>query len=217
MGFVGLHPQGQLAFGEARLQTLKNQIQPHFLFNTLNAISTLVHHDPAGAQRMITHLADLLRTTLVHRMHQEVTLREELELLEPYLEIERTRFGERLTLEVRADPDSLGSRVPHLVLQPLIENAIRHGIAPQRGPGWILVEALLENGSLLLRVKDNGVGVDQGALEGGEGIGLSNIRARLAQLHGEDASLRIVPRRSGGTVVELRIPRRPAVALEVAV
>lgn len=202
---------------EARLQTLKNQIQPHFLFNTLNAISTLVRHDPDAAERMITHLADLLRNTLLHRQHQEVTLGEELELLEPYLEIERTRFGERLTLEVHADPGALASRVPHLLLQPLIENSIRHGIAPQRGPGWISVTASLSEGALLLRVKDNGVGIDPAAMEAGGGIGLANIRARLTQLHGDAASLKVMPRRAGGTMVELRIPRRPAVELEVAV
>lgn len=193
---------------EAQLQTLKSQIQPHFLFNTLNAISTLVHHDPQRADRMITCLADLLRTTLAHRQHQEVTLREELELLEPYLEIEQTRFGERLTLEVQASPEALGARVPHLVLQPLIENAIRHGIAPQRGPGWISVGAAVRDGVLLLRVRDNGLGVDPERVERSEGIGLANIRARLEQLYGGGASLRIVARDEGGTLVELHIPCR---------
>ena len=194
---------------EAQLQALKSQIQPHFLFNTLNAISALVHHDPHAADRMISCLGDLLRTTLAHRQQQEVTLQEELELLEPYLEIEQTRFGDRLTIEIRSEPDALDARVPHLILQPLIENAIRHGIAPRRGPGWIAVSAKRNGETLVVQVRDNGLGLKtESPLDSG-GIGLSNIRARLEQLYGDASGLRIEPRREGGVLVELRIPYRP--------
>lgn len=195
---------------EAQLQALKSQIQPHFLFNTLNAISTLVHHDPDRADRMISCLGDLLRATLAHRQHQEVTLQEELELLGPYLEIEETRFGDRLTIQIHSGPETLDARVPHLVLQPLIENAIRHGIAPQRGPGWISVTTRLHGDTLLIRVRDNGIGLRDGVPGENGGIGLTNIRGRLEQLYGATAALRIEPRREGGTMVELQIPHRPA-------
>jgi len=195
---------------EAQLQALKSQIQPHFLFNTLNAISTLVHHEPARADRMISCLGDLLRTTLAHRQHQEVTLQEELELLGPYLEIEQTRFGERLTIEIQSDPETLDARVPHLVLQPLIENAIRHGIAPLRGPGWICIGSSLQGETLVIRVRDNGVGPGPSDRTASNGVGLANIRARLEQLYGGTASLRIEPRAEGGTLVELQLPYRPA-------
>ena len=195
---------------EAQLQALKSQIQPHFLFNTLNAISTLVHHDPDRADRMISCLGDLLRTTLAHRQQQEVTVQEELELLGPYLEIERTRFGDRLTIEIQSQEETLDARVPHLILQPLIENAIRHGIAPQRGPGWISVTSVRRGESLLVQVRDNGLGLSQGDPLVSEGLGLANIRARLQQLYGDEAALRIQPRAEGGTLVELRMPFRPA-------
>src|SRR5690606_37635525 len=164
---------------EAQLQALKSQIQPHFLFNTLNAISTLVHHDPQRADRMISCLGDLLRTTLAHRQQQEVTVQEELELLGPYLEIERTRFGDRLTIEIQSQEEALDALVPHLILQPLIENAIRHGIAPQRGPGWISVTAVVRGESLIVQVRDNGAGLSRRDPLASEGLGLSNISARL--------------------------------------
>lgn len=195
---------------EAQLQALKSQIQPHFLFNTLNAISTLVHHDPRKADRMISCLGDLLRTTLAHRQQQEVTVREELELLGPYLEIEQTRFGDRLAIDIRSDEETLDARVPHLILQPLIENAIRHGIAPRRGQGWVEVATHRETDSLVVRVSDNGQGLKSGSpLEKG-GIGLANIGARLEQLYGDGSSLTLRDRPEGGTQVELRIPFRSA-------
>jgi sensor histidine kinase YesM len=199
---------------EAQLQALKSQIQPHFLFNTLNAISTLVHHDPDRADRMISCLGDLLRTILAHRQQQEVTVREEIELLAPYLEIEQTRFGDRITFEIHSDPASLEARVPHLILQPLIENAIRHGIAPQRGPGWIAVSTGRSGDSLLIQVRDNGVGLDGGDPLASGGLGLNNIRSRLEQLYGERSGMKIRERSTGGTLVELRIPFRTTAELE---
>jgi len=129
----------QLAAGlaEARFQALKMQLHPHFLFNTLNAISALIPQHAQPARRMVARLGDMLRTALEHEATQEVTLREELEFLEPYLEIEQTRLGERLRVEFEVAPEALDARVPHLVLQPLVENAIRHGVAPRSGPGVV--------------------------------------------------------------------------------
>ena len=165
---------------------------------------------------MISCLGDLLRTTLAHRQQQEVTVREEIELLGPYLEIEQTRFGDRITFAIHSDPDTLEACVPHLILQPLIENAIRHGIAPQRGPGWIAVTTGRSGDSLIVQVRDNGLGLNGSDPLHGGGIGLGNIRSRLEQLYGERASLLIRERGSGGTLVELRIPfRTAAVVAEV--
>jgi sensor histidine kinase YesM len=124
---------------QAQLQALKVQIQPHFLFNTLHAIATLVRDDPARAERTVEYLSEMLRTTLAHHQAQEVTVREELETLRPYLEIEQVRLGERLTIDLEVDDACRGALVPHLILQPLVENAIRHGISPRRGPGRVRV------------------------------------------------------------------------------
>lgn len=201
--------QAQLA--EAQLQTLKMQLHPHFLFNTLHTISELVHQDPERAERMITYLGDLLRAALTHRQQQEVTLRDEIDLLEPYLEIEKTRMGDRLTVQLCLDPETLDARFPHLVLQPLVENAIKHGIAPRRGPGRVEVSATREDDTLRVRVRDDGRGLQQGAgawkdAEGG--VGLSNTRARLERLYGSFHEFRIESRSEGGVQVEFTIPFR---------
>ena len=137
-------------------------------------------------------------------------MQEELELLGPYLEIEQTRFGDRLTIEIQSQADTLDARVPHLILQPLIENAIRHGIAPQRGPGWISVTTVRREDSLVVQVRDNGVGLTSKDPLNTEGLGLANISARLQQLYGSRAMLRVRPRREGGTLVELQMPYQPA-------
>ncbi|CAN5759319.1 histidine kinase [soil metagenome] len=201
--------QTQLA--EAQLQTLKMQLHPHFLFNTLHTISELVHQDPERAERMITYLGDLLRAALNHRQQQEVTLREEIELLEPYLEIEKTRFGDRLTVEVNVDPEALDARFPHLVLQPLVENAIKHGIAPRRGPGRVEISSAREVDTLRVRVRDDGRGLQESTSArtgGGGGVGLSNTRARLERLYGSLHEFRVENRKGGGVDVEFRIPFR---------
>ncbi len=196
---------------EAQLQALKSHIQPHFLFNTLNAIATLIRHDPDKADRMISQLADLLRTTLAHRQDQEVSVQEEIELLEPYLEIERTRFGDRLSIDIETEPETSGARIPHLILQPLVENSIRHGIAPRCGPGTVAISTARRGESLIVRVEDNGKGFDEHARENGGrngGIGLTNTRARLEQLYPDTSALSIDEGPGGGTVVEIRIPFR---------
>ncbi|HEY0319526.1 MAG TPA: histidine kinase [Pyrinomonadaceae bacterium] len=199
--------QLEAKLAQAQLQVLKMQLHPHFLFNTLHAISTLMHRDVDAADRMIARLSDLLRLALDNEGVQEVTLKQELELLERYLEIEQTRFRDRLTVEMSIDPEVLDARVPNLILQPLVENAIQHGIAPRRGQGRIEIGARRTNGTLDIYVRDDGRGlVDgaQGAIK--EGVGLSNTRARLSQLYGGRATFELSSAPEGGTLCSLAIP-----------
>ena len=169
---------------EAQLQALQRQLHPHFLFNTLNTVSGLIRTDPDGADRMIDRLGDLLRMTLHKSGIQEVSLKEELDVLGKYVEIERTRFGSRLTIDMRVQPETLDAQVPSLLLQPLVENAIRHGIAPNARPGWLAVHAGRDNDELVLQVLDNGDGLPPDRLMAlNRGVGLDNTRARLAHLY----------------------------------
>ncbi|HEX5871410.1 MAG TPA: histidine kinase [Longimicrobium sp.] len=193
----------QLVHGQ--LQALKMQLHPHFLFNTLHAISTLVHSNPDHAERMIASLSEMLRTTLTKHDAQEVTLREELSVLEPYLDIEKTRFGERLTVRVDVSRDLQDAVVPHLLLQPLVENAIRHGISSRPEGGEIAVRARIRAGKLELAVEDDGVGMP--AEPRPDGVGLGNTRARLNRLYGSGHAFRIdsVP---GATRVTVLLPLR---------
>jgi LytS/YehU family sensor histidine kinase len=177
--------QLETRLAQAQLDALRMQLHPHFLFNTLNSISVLMAEDVTAARRMLTRLGDLLRASLENNGVQEVTLKEELEFLESYLEIEQTRFQDRLTVRMEVDPAALDARVPHLILQPLVENAIRHGIAPRSRPGLVEIRARRCNGMVQLEVCDNGAGLrseQPGSLM--KGIGLSNTRARLDQLYG---------------------------------
>ncbi|MDB4951431.1 MAG: histidine kinase internal region [Gemmatimonadetes bacterium] len=196
----------------AQLQALKMQLHPHFLFNALNAVSTLMHRDVEAADRVVARLSELLRATLESGDEQEVPLAAEVSFLRAYLEIEQVRFGERLRVEVRVDPEALQARVPHLVLQPLVENAIRHGIAPRVGPGSVQVRADRVGGRLVMRVADDGLGLDAGAGadSAGVGVGLANTRARLEHLYGRDFRLELADRAGGGTEVTVEIPFRPA-------
>jgi len=171
---------------EAQLQSLQRQLHPHFLFNTLNTISGLIRTDPDGADVMIDRLGDLLRMTLHKSGIQEVSLKEELDVLQKYVEIERTRFGNRLNVEMHVQPETLDAQVPSLVLQPLVENAIRHGIAPNARPGWLAVHAEREGEELVLQVLDSGDGLPPDRLMAlNRGVGLDNTRARLAHLYRE--------------------------------
>jgi signal transduction histidine kinase len=172
---------------EAQLQTLQRQLHPHFLFNTLHAISTLMHRDVEAADRMLSRLSELLRLTLDNVGQQDVPLKEEIDFLGKYLQIEQTRFQDRLTVRFDVDPEALDAIVPRMLLQPLVENAIKHGIAPQSGPGEVAIVARREGGRLLMEVRDNGAGLSQDALTALQsGIGLSTTRARLQQLFGRD-------------------------------
>jgi two-component system, LytTR family, sensor kinase len=200
----------QLAAGlaEARFQALKMQLHPHFLFNTLNAISALIPQEAQPARRMVARLGELLRTALEQEETQEVSLREELEFLEPYLEIEQTRLGDRLSVKFQLEPETLDARVPHLVLQPLVENAIRHGVAPRSGPGVVTIAAAVEGESLILHVRNTGGEAGERFPREPGGRGLENVRSRLEHLYGADQQLTAGPARRGGWVTTIRIPFR---------
>ena len=204
--------EAQLRVTEAQLQALKMQLHPHFLFNTLNSISVLMTEDVTAARRMLTRLSDLLRASLENVGTQEVSLREELDFLQNYLEIEQTRFHDRLTVRMEIEPRALDARVPNLILQPLVENAIRHGIAPRAQPGLIEIYAARENGIVQLKVRDNGAGLGSASPETLiKGIGLSNTQARLKQLHGGAHNFEIRNVRGGGLEVTISFPFRNGV------
>ena len=199
------------SLAEARLEALKMQIQPHFLFNTLHTISELVHVDPDAAERMIVRVGDLLRLTVDNAQTHEVTLAQEVEFLEAYLEIQRTRFHDRLQVQVSVDPAAAQARVPNLVLQPLVENAIRHGNASHGGLGRILVRCERRGARLWMAVHDNGPGPDPDpAANGRQGVGVRNTRARLEQMYGPAGRLEITHCPIGGTVAAVEIPFSPA-------
>lgn len=199
--------QLETRLAQARLQVLKMQLHPHFLFNTLNAISELVYKDPESAEQMITNLSDLLRLSLENVGVQEVPLKQELDFLNKYVEIEQTRFHDRLRLSMEIEPDTLDACVPNMILQPLVENAIRHGIGALSTGGRIEIGADKEEGMLHLFVRDNGRGLlkgEQQALK--EGVGLANTRARLAHLYGQTHRFDLVSSPGGGLLVDMEIP-----------
>jgi len=188
---------------QAQLQILRAQIEPHFLFNTLNSIATLAMRDPNSAERMTLKLAGLLRVSLDCASSQEVPLKQELEFLENYLDIQQTRFCDRLRIRMSVDPHLLTVLVPSLILQPLVENALRHGIAKSILPGHIDITAARENGYVRIEIADNGIGY--GGAEH-DGLGLSNTRARLQQLYGNRHQFRINNIEGGGCRVTLTLP-----------
>jgi len=192
---------------QAKLQALQMQLNPHFLFNSLHSISALIHQNADAADRMIVRLSDLLRAALESSDTQEVSLQEELGILQRYLEIEKIRFGDRLTVKTEVGPDALDAQVPNLILQPLVENAIRHGIEPRAKPGCIELRAHREAGVLTLEVCDNGAGLPDQA-PSAEGVGLSNTRARLQTLYGEAHGFELRAAPEGGLLVRLTIPYR---------
>lgn len=192
---------------EAQLQSLQRQLQPHFLFNTLNTISALMHRDVNAADDMIARLSELLRVSLQTVSVQEVPLQQELDFLRKYLEIEQTRFRDRLSVVFDVDPATLDVMVPNLILQPLVENAIKHGIGPRPSPGQVVVRARRAPGMLELEVRDNGVGMSDATLSDfNRGVGLANTRSRLQHLY--DLSHRFEFRQpaDGGLSVVMAIP-----------
>ncbi|MBD0370339.1 MAG: histidine kinase [Pyrinomonadaceae bacterium] len=194
---------------EAQLQALKMQLHPHFLFNTLHSISSLLSRDTEAARRMIARLGDFLRLTLENSGAQEVSLRDELDFLKCYLDIEGIRFYDRLTVRMEIEPQTLSSRVPNLILQPIVENAIRHAVAPRSTPGLIEIKSLRKGERLRLEVRDDGPGlpVELGTNRTGRrGIGLSNTQNRLRQLYGERASIEMTNDARGGLLVILELP-----------
>ena len=194
---------------QAQLEALKMQLQPHFLFNTLHSISALLNKDVDGARTMITRLGDFLRLTLENSGAQEVPLQQEIEFLNGYLEIERIRFQDRLTTNVEIDPAVLDVCVPNLILQPIVENAMRHAIATNPNAGRIEILAGARNGMLRIQVRDNGPGLPlvPGAGNLKQGVGLANTRARLERLYGSNHLFELANEPAGGFVVTLEIPR----------
>ncbi len=194
---------------EARLAALKMQLNPHFLFNTLNLIASEVREAPARAEAMIAQLADFLRLTLRHSRTQQVPLGTELQFMDAYLAIMKARFEERLLVDRRVDPSTTDALVPQLLLQPLVENAITHAMGDHRKPARLRIEAVREGGRLLLAVEDNGPGVaDDGRPLLGRGVGLTNTAERLRQLYGDEQSLALATPPAGGLRLEIRLPFR---------
>ncbi|HJU88091.1 MAG TPA: histidine kinase [Gemmatimonadaceae bacterium] len=194
------------ALAAAQLQLLRSQLQPHFLFNTLNGIASLIPEDPRAAEEMVEALSDLLRASLRGSDAKDVSLGEELDLLEHYLTIQERRFNDRLRVTREIDPDSLGARVPPLLLQPLVENAIRHGVAPRPEGGEVKLIVRPVDDALEIAVLDDGPGFDDPS-QVRIGIGLSNTRQRLAHTYGDAATLELANRASGGAMVRVTVPR----------
>jgi hypothetical protein len=197
--------ESQLA--QAQLQVLKMQLDPHFLFNTLNGIMVLIQDNPEAARRTVARLSEFLRLTLENAGVQEVPMQKELEFLDRYVQIEQLRFGNRLTVQQDVQPGALGGLVPSLILQPLVENAIRHGVAERRGPAMIQIQAARDNGHLVIHVRDNGGGFPSVVHDTfKEGIGLTNTRQRLHRLYGEQHVFELRSLEGGGVDVFLSIP-----------
>jgi two-component system, LytTR family, sensor kinase len=195
--------QAQLV--EARLSALRTQLNPHFLFNTLHAVSSLVERDPRGVRRMIARLSELLRYSLDGEEEHEVRLEEELEFVERYLEIMQIRFQGRLQVDRRIDPDVLEALVPNLILQPLVENAIKHGVG-ESADGRIEIRAARDGERLVLSVRDNGPTLASEDAPPSEGVGLRNTRARLSQLYGPAQALTLRAAEEGGFIAEVELP-----------
>ena len=193
---------------QAQLEALKMQIHPHFLFNTLHSVSALLSKDTEAARKMISRLGDFLRLTLENGGTSEVSLQRELEFLQGYLEIERIRFKDRLTTTINVDPSVLDVQVPNLILQPIVENAMRHAIAGTNS-GEVEISAVPRNGAVRIEVKDNGPGIEEPQSFGrtSRGVGLANTQARLSGLYGSNAKFELRNRPSGGLTVLLEIPR----------
>lgn len=198
------------SFSEARLNALRMQLDPHFLFNTLNTISSQVERDPKLARGMIEHLGNLLRLSLESKDRQEVPLAEEMAFLEHYLAIQKIRFGDHLRIETHIAPEVKYASVPCLFVQPLVENAIRHGISRRASGGTVIVSARKDGNRLDIRVLDDGIGLPPGwTLENCGGVGLSVTRQRIAGLHRDGEScFAVKPRPTGGTEVEISLPLR---------
>jgi sensor histidine kinase YesM len=192
------------ALATSELQALKMQIHPHFLFNTLHGISTLIDEDPTSAKRMIIKLSGLLRTALGRSGSDLIPLRDELKFIEEYLDLERMRLGPRLEVYLSIDPDTQQLLVPQLILQPLVENAIRHGIARSQEKGWIIIETQRNNGVFSVRIQNSGAGKALAPV--GMGVGLRNTEARLKHLYSEQASFSFWVDRDGTATTKIVVP-----------
>lgn len=210
--------QTQLQMTQAQLQALKMQLHPHFLFNTLNSISAMMDEDVKAAEEMLSRLGNFLRLTLDNSGAQEVTLQEELEFLRCYLEIERVRFPDRLSVQIKVAPETYEALVPNLILQPIVENAIRHGFMARVGNGHIEIHSRRENDSLLLEVKDNGPGLQsdgKSERQLNHRLGLKLTRERLERLYATRQCLHLSDAPEGGVRVCMEIPYRLASAMTI--
>jgi two-component system, LytTR family, sensor kinase len=203
--------QLETQLSEARLQALKMQLHPHFLFNALHTVGQLIRTGKdALAVQVVAGLGDLLRRVLDGAATQEVPLKQELEFLRSYIDIEQIRFRDKLEVVVDVDPEVLDAQVPHLILQPLVENAIKHGITPRTTPGRVLIGARRIEDSLHLTVRDDGSGMPEPA--GEQGVGLSNTSERLSRLYGDQASFEVINMADGGVMARIVVPYRLAAA-----
>jgi two-component system LytT family sensor kinase len=191
---------------EAQLQLLKMEMQPHFLFNALHAVSAQMHSDPSAANDTLVLVSDMLRHAVETTRLQEVPLREELAILRLYAQIQQVRFGERLCITWEIDDETLDAEVPHMILQPILENSIKHGLEAYSAAGKILISARRDNDDLCLAICDDGPGVGTPSPRRGSGLGLVNVRDRLARLHGARQSLEVAGTAGGGTLVTICIP-----------
>ncbi|MEM9555566.1 MAG: histidine kinase [Acidobacteriota bacterium] len=196
--------EAQLAL--AHLEVLKMQLHPHFLFNTLNAVSALMHRDVDAADKMIAKLSDLLRVSLVKDDRHLVPLRDELDLLDRYLAIEKIRFRDRLRVEIDVDPECLDAQVPRLILQPLVENAIKHGISMRSAAGLVAIHGRRRGDRITLAVADDGPGLAFGQPPKREGVGLANTKERLEQLYENEHRFALERAEAGGLEVQLEFP-----------
>jgi sensor histidine kinase YesM len=194
---------------ETELKALREQLRPHFLFNTLNTIAVLVREQRNDdAVTLIARLSSLLRMSLDNTRVQEVTVRQEMDFLARYIEIQKVRFSDRLSVDVAIEPAAMEARIPNLLLQPIVENAILHGVAPKPGPGRVEVRGRVEDGQLLLEVRDDGPGLGDGGHRAKEGVGLSNTRERLAKIYGAHGQLSLRSEPGHGVAVQIILPCR---------
>ena len=201
---------------QAKLDSLQGRLRPHFLFNTLNSIGALIQEQPAAAQQMLGSLSELLRASLHAEPSREVTLERELDLVRQYVSIQQMRFQDRLSVSIETEPDVLHAYVPHLVLQPLVENAIQHGIAPREAPGHVRIAAGRAGSRLRLVVEDDGIATDgaraggrvngESSSSAGSGFGLSSTKARLQHLYGREATLEVQVRTPSGFAATVEVP-----------
>jgi two-component system LytT family sensor kinase len=194
---------------ETELKALREQLRPHFLFNTMNTIAVLVREGKNDeAVNLIARLSSLLRMSLDNTRVQEVTLRQEMDFLERYIDIQKVRFSDRLQVDIEIEPAAMEARIPNLILQPLVENAILHGVAPKSGPGRVTVSGRVTAGQLHLEVSDDGPGIGDGSKRAKEGIGLSNTRERLAKIYGSHGHLSLRSEPGRGVSVQIILPCR---------
>jgi two-component system, LytTR family, sensor kinase len=198
--------ESELSRADAELQALKAELNPHFLFNALNTVSSLMHTRVDEARRVVAHLSALLQRMLASAGLREVALAEEVEFIRLYMEIEQARFGEALRIDYHLDPATLRARVPHLLIQPLVENAVKHGLRPRGGTGRVVLRSRREGPWLELTVQDDGVGLARAPAADGNGTGLANVRQRLRQLYGGGHAFELAPADGGGVRASVRIP-----------